>query len=125
AAARRVEPGARSDPPVSGVLAESPEPPDPATYSASDAEVVPPGVMFPQQLGRLPKGARPEDITTIEVIVNPDGTVGSVKAVENPQSLADAMVVTSSLSAVKSWHFHPALRNGRPVRYRQLISVAR
>jgi len=125
-AARRVEPGARSDPPAAEwVLTDSPEAPDPATYSASDAEVVPPGVVFPQQLGRLPKGTRREDLTTIEVIVNPDGTVGSVKAVEDPQSLADALVVTSSLSAVKSWRFRPALKNGRPVRYRQLISVAR
>ena len=97
---------------------------DQAIYSARDADVAPPVPVFPKQLGRMPLGARREDMTMIEVLVNADGTVAAVKAQESPQSLDDALVLTTSLSAAKSWLFKPAQREGRPVRYRQVLPVS-
>jgi hypothetical protein len=97
---------------------------DEAVYTARDAGVTPPIVIFPKQLGRMPLGARREDLAMIEVLVNADGRVAEVKAQESPQSLDDALVLTTSLSAAKSWLFQPAQREGRPVRYRQVLPVS-
>jgi len=97
---------------------------DQAIYSARDADVSPPVPVFPKQLGRMPRGARREDVAMIEVLVNADGTVAAVKAQESPQSLDDALVLTTSLSAAKSWLFQPAQREGRPVRYRRVLPVS-
>lgn len=97
---------------------------DEQVYTARDADVAPPIAIFPKQLGRMPQGARREDLAMIEVLVNSDGKVAAVKAQESPQSLDDALVLTTSLSAAKSWLFQPAQREGRPVRYRQVLPVS-
>ena len=85
---------------------------------------MPPFVVWPQQLGRIPGTDHGNDRALIEVVVNSDGTVAQVKAQQSPQTLDDAMILTMSLSAAKSWLFRPALKDGRPVRYRQLIPVS-
>lgn len=97
---------------------------DQAIYSARDADVRPPVPVYPKQLGRIPLGARREDLAMIEILVNADGTVAAVKAQDSPQSLDDALVITTSLSAAKSWLFQPAQREGRPVRYRHVLPVS-
>jgi hypothetical protein len=93
-------------------------------YTASDREVTPPALTAYQQLWRIPASPRPEDTIRVEVVVDEQGNVESVKSFDNPVSLADAAAVAMSLSAAKSWHFRPAVRNGHPVRYRQVVSVA-
>jgi TonB-like protein len=98
--------------------------PDTAIYSNRDRDVTPPVVLWPQQLGRVPAGVDPADLTMIEVVVNADGTVAQVRAQESPRTLDDAMMTTMSLSAAKSWIFRPAYKDGRPVRYRQILPVA-
>jgi len=119
---------ARPAPPPAGVrgAAESVEvrasAPDAAIYSSRDADVTPPVILWPQQLGRIPTLG--EDQTLIEVVVNPDGSVAQVKARESPRTLDESMVMTMSLSAAKSWIFRPAYKDGRPVRYRQLVPVS-
>jgi hypothetical protein len=35
--------------------------------------------------------------------------------------MADAMVLTMSLSAAKTWRFQPAIKDGQPVRYRKTV----
>jgi len=55
--------------------------------------------------------------------VDERGSVRSVRAVERTDSLADAVALTMSLSAVKSWHFTPALKDGRPVKYRLSLTL--
>jgi len=98
---------------------------DPSIYSRSDPDVVPPVALARQPLGRLPSGtAGPSNFSRIEVLVNENGTVARVKAQETPQSLDDAMVLTMSLSAAKAWLFEPAIKDGRPVKYRALITVS-
>jgi len=119
---------ARPAPPPAGVrgAAERVEvtasPPDAAIYSSRDTDVTPPVILWPQQLGRIPTLG--EDQTLIEVVVNPDGSVAQVKARESPRTLDESMVMTMSLSAAKSWIFRPAYKDGRPVRYRQLVPVS-
>ena len=97
---------------------------DASIYSPSDSDVMPPVVIWPQQLGRIPGTERSEERALIEVVINSDGTVARVRAQQSPQTLDDAMILTMSLSAAKSWRFRPALKDGRPVRYRQLIPVS-
>jgi len=105
------------------VVDVTPEPTDPTIYSLKDGDVQPPVSVSPKQLGRMPRGIRLEDIESIEVVVNRKGVVESVKAQRRPETLADAAVVTMSLSAAKSWHFQPARKDGVPVKYRQVIPV--
>jgi hypothetical protein len=97
---------------------------DLSIYSRSDPDVVPPVALARQPLGRLPSRRDRSDLSRIEVIVNENGTVARVKAHEMPRSLDDAMILTMSLSAAKAWIFEPALKDGRPVKYRDLITVS-
>jgi outer membrane biosynthesis protein TonB len=97
---------------------------DSTVYGLSDRNVEPPIAVLPQQLGSLPAGARREDYYTIEVVVNEQGGVDSARVTETPLELGDTVVVTMSLSAVKSWLFLPAMKDGKPVRYRTLIPVS-
>jgi hypothetical protein len=97
---------------------------DSTVYGLTDRNVEPPIAVLPQQLGSLPAGARREDYYTIEVVVNEQGRVDSARVTETPLELGDTVVVTMSLSAVKSWLFLPATKDGKPVRYRKLIPVS-
>jgi len=93
-------------------------------YTSSDPDVQPPVVIGLKTLGVLPKNSgQRQDNAMIEVVVNGLGEVESVRTVDAPQDLGGAVVITSSLSAAKSWHFRPALKDGRPVRYRQRVFV--
>ena len=60
---------------------------------------------------------------TIEVLVNERGTVDAVRAVAPPRTLGESLLVTMGLSAAKSWSFQPALKDGRPVKYRTLVPI--
>jgi hypothetical protein len=92
------------------------------TYSAADSDVVPPVAVYPQ-FPSIPSGTDVDDVAQFEVVVNQSGQVESVKARSAPESLSEALTVTMSLSAAKTWRFSPGLRNGRPVRYLKVISV--
>jgi outer membrane biosynthesis protein TonB len=95
------------------------------TYSASDADVSPPIAVSPQLIALLSRespGNRP-DVMTIAVVVNTNGTVDSVKAVKTPLSLGESVMLTAALSTVKAWHFRPAMKDGAPVKYRQIVPL--
>jgi protein TonB len=95
------------------------------TYSAQDADVTPPMAVDPQLLGILSPsspGVRLDSLT-IAVVVNENGAVDSVRAVTAPQTMSEFVLVTAALSAVKSWHFRPATKDGAPVRFRQIVPV--
>jgi hypothetical protein len=93
------------------------------TFSASDLDVVPPVPDTSQILWRMPASTRAADLVAIEIVVNEHGAVESVKAIDRTNNIADAFALTMSLSAAKSWHFHPALKDGLPVKYRQIIPL--
>ena len=89
-------------------------------YSAADADVQPPVMMYPS----LPPTvfvARNADVTVVnrmELVIAPDGTVERVKLVNGPTRMPDMML----LSGAKLWRFTPALRNGEAVRYRTMVT---
>ena len=57
----------------------------------------------------------------IELLIMPDGTIESVKLLDPPKTVHDWML----LSAAKAWLFHPARKDGVPVRYRKTVWVVR
>ena len=109
--------------PLSGVLAT---PTGTASiYGQEDIDVRPPTVVFPQMLSILrptSPGVR-LDALTIAIVVNADGTVDSVRGVNAPQNIGELVLLTQALSAVKSWRFSPATKDGAPVRYRHIIPL--
>jgi hypothetical protein len=96
-------------------------PPEPVVYSSSSPGVSAPVGFRPQLPKELPAGVRPEDLTRIELMILTDGTVESVKLLDQPRDIHASML----LSAAKAWQFHPATRDGVPVRYRKTVWVAR
>ena len=93
------------------------------TFTESDVGVVPPVPDSSQQLWLMPASPRQSDQIRIEVVVDERGSVQAVKARDRTDSLADAAALTMSLSAVKSWHFTPALKDGRPVKFRLNLTL--
>ena len=90
-----------------------------------DIDVRPPSVVFPQLLSILrptSPGVR-LDALTIAIVVNADGTVDSVRGVNAPQNIGELVLLTQALSAVKSWRFSPATKDGSPVRYRHIVPL--
>lgn len=101
------------------VWAESPL--ENVVFSPSSPGVSPPVGVRPQLPQELPAGVRPGDLTRMELVILPDGTVESVKLLDEPATIHDSML----LSAAKAWQFNPAMKDGRPVSYRHTVRIAR
>lgn len=88
----------------------------------SSADVIPP-VVIRQRVPPWPPALRPwlaqarEGV--IEVTVGVDGRVESARIVTPIHPSYDGLL----LAAAKTWRYHPALRNGAPVRQSKSISV--
>src|SRR5262249_24095922 len=98
----------------------APEATDPGSgpiFSLDSEGVSPPEGVRPQLPRELPPGVKPEQLCRVDLIVSETGTVESVKLVGAPRSVHDSMF----LSAAKAWRFHPALKDGRPVRFRKTV----
>ena len=104
--------------PVPGVSgAAAPTPPetwDTTVYSTVDTEVVPPALVRSRLPSDPPLGVRSDSLPEVEVVVSPTGEVESVKLMTQQAGVGPSMM----LSAIKSWRFSPATRDGEPVRYR-------
>jgi hypothetical protein len=89
---------------------------DDTIYSEQDRDVVP-----PYTSEALP-GPTISSWTTrtnaMEVIVSETGAVERVRMVRAPQRMPDTFV----LGRAKVWKFTPAIKDGRPVRYRLLLT---
>lgn len=85
---------------------------DRVLYRGTDATIDPPALTRAQLRAETDDGA-PSITTYLEIIVNEEGTVDQVKLRSRRSSLHDRMLV----SAAKAWHFTPALKDGRPVKY--------
>jgi hypothetical protein len=89
---------------------------DDTIYSAQDRDVIP-----PQTDEKLPGptiSAWSTRMNAMEVIVSQTGAVERVRMVTPPQRMPDMFV----LSRAKVWMFKPAMKDGRPVRYRLLLT---
>lgn len=106
---------APSAPPV------APIPPDETVYSSDDPAVSPPIGVRPQLPRVLPSDIQANRLSEIELVVLPDGTVGSVKLRGAHRGVLEGML----LSAAKAWTFKPAEKNGRPVAYRKTVWLVR
>ena len=87
-------------------------------YSPEDSDVVAP-VTVKQVMPRFPGLIDAPLVGVIELIVNPEGGVESVRMIESVQSQYDSMIV----AAAKKWRYEPARLEGTPVRYQKLIQV--
>ena len=89
---------------------------DDTIYSEQDRDVVPP------QTSEILPGPTFTRWTTrtnaMEVIVSEMGDVERVRLVTPPQRMPDMMM----LSRAKVWKFKPAMKDGKPVRYRLLLT---
>lgn len=92
-------------------------------YSERDPDVTPPEPRRPQKLTALHVAGRPDDVVTIELVINARGTLDSARATTAPRSVGESLLLATGLHAVKSWEFWPALKDGFPVSYRKLMSL--
>ena len=93
---------------------------DTSVYSPEFPNVIPPTAIRPQFPRALPNGLVAANLSRIEVMVQRDGTVESVKLYPGSrQTVKDSML----LSAAKAWRFAPATKDGVPVRYRKTIWI--
>jgi len=90
--------------------------PDLAVYSDQDRDVQPPKMLSPE-LPRSTIALWTTRTNAMELIVSEDGIVERVKLLTPPQRMPDMMI----LSRAKVWKFEPALKDGRPVRYRLVV----
>ena len=58
--------------------------------------------------------------TKLELVVDTDGTVESVRLLGRVPSIHDRMF----LSVAKAWQFQPAVKNGMTVKYRKTVWIA-
>ncbi len=93
---------------------------EPDMFTPEHSDVVPPVGIRPQLPRELPRNIRRDQLTRIDLVVAPDGTVETVKLVSSPRDVGDSMW----LSAIKAWQFQPALKNGRAVRYLKTVWLA-
>ena len=113
---------------VAGAAPISPVPPLPAgaaepegiderIYSSSDPTVTAPVGVRPQLPRVLPSDINKNQLSQIELIIGPDGTVESVRLFGPRSGVREGML----LSAAKAWTFSPAMKDGKPVSYRKFV----
>jgi len=104
---------------VAAAAASSPVPDvpfvDERIYSAEDTDVVPPRTS--ETLPGPAISAWTTRTNVVELIVSDSGTVERARFVTPPQRMPDVL----ELSRAKVWKFTPAMKEGRPVRYRLLL----
>lgn len=93
-----------------------------ATYSAADRGVTPPTTLRHEWFEGHRVALRSDDIITIDLVVDEQGRVESARIRNSARSVADTMLFALALQAARSWEFRPAIKEGVPVRYRQVLS---
>jgi hypothetical protein len=96
---------------------------DTRIYGRQDADVGPPVPIYPQSITPAPDGLRRPGYLALEIIVNDRGTVDLARARDLPRTIGESVLMTMALSAVKSWQFHPARKDGSAVTYREIVAI--
>lgn len=111
--------------PVAPAPAPAPPPPAKSIFDGSDAEVAPPTVQrqdlppFPLTAQSPAFASMPVRPGVIEIVIDETGRVQHVTMRQSITAAYDAML----LNAATNWRYNPALRDGKPVKYRKLIQV--
>jgi hypothetical protein len=93
---------------------------NPLVYSAAAVDVQPPVLFSPKLPPVTPAKAHEPGTNTMELVIGETGLVEKVKLISRPARMPDMML----LSNAKTWQFHPATRQGRPVKYQLAFSWA-
>ena len=88
-------------------------------YSESDPGVIPPRPLSRQMPLTGPIGVPPNRVGWLDMVINRDGTVFSVKLHTPLNRHHERMIV----SPAKAWLYRPATKNGRAVMCRILVKV--
>ena len=91
---------------------------DPLVYSSASLDVQPPVIYSPKLPPVPPADPYWQGTNTMELLIDESGIVQRARMTSRPVRLPDMML----LSPAKTWKFHPALRNGQPVKYRLTMS---
>ena len=90
----------------------------PVVYTPADADVVPP-TMLRQYLPSAPPAQAAGAGGVFDIVVSETGEVEKVHLISTDYPFHEKMLV----SAAKAWRFHPARREGRPVKYRLAVRI--
>jgi hypothetical protein len=90
---------------------------DATVYTSRDEEVTPPVPLSPVMPQVLPPGLGIEDLGVMSLVISETGEVESIRLHAPLKRMIDIM----ALSAAKAWRFQPAMKDGRPVKYRKLV----
>ncbi len=87
-------------------------------YTSADRDVTPPRPIG-RQLSTASLSGRAPLTGRLELVVGRSGEVETVKLETPVNGYHDRMIV----SAAKAWHYRPATKKGRPVRYSMVMSI--
>ena len=88
-------------------------------FTQGDPQVTPAVLIRPHLPDQPPPGVPEEQIGTLEFVVGESGAVEHVRLISPANRFQERMLV----AAAKTWQFQPAMRDGRPVRFRTRIRV--
>ena len=91
----------------------------PMIFTSADPTVTPPVIVRPMLPRDTSPHVPPEQIGVIEVLVDEQGDVVSVRLISPANRFHERMLV----SAAKMWKFRPAYKDGQPVRYRTRVRL--
>jgi hypothetical protein len=89
-------------------------------YTSGDLSVLPPTIVRPVIPPPPSANAPPESVALFDLVVDRQGRVEQVLLASSPARFHERMI----LSHIKAWTFHPAMKDGRPVRYRLRILLS-
>ena len=95
--------------------------PQPVLYTLLDVQVTPP-VVTDQRLPpwRIHSGFTQMLSGQLELVIDETGVVESVTLAEPIWPAYDALLI----KAAKSWRYQPALKDGRPVKFRRVLDIS-
>jgi len=96
--------------------------PPPAYYNAGDPGVTAPTVVrqvLPPWPQGIPKPAQRGQRAVLDVVIDEGGAVESIVVRQSITAWYDEMLTTEA----KRWRFKPATKDGKPVKFRELIQV--